>query len=89
MHAHQDFPTVNFYPGFFLSILKLSIAHPITDHVKEDPTPATAAACIDIEDGPNAANEAAAAAAAAEDEDVVFPKIPPEHPKGDDNDDEV
>ena len=45
------------------------------------------AACIDIDDEPNAANEAAAAAA-AEDDDTEFPSITPETPSGEDNDDD-
>ena len=69
-------------------LFRLGIGYRITDHVKEVPTPATAAACIDIEDGANAANEAAAAAAAAADGDAVFPRIPPEYPKGVDNDED-
>ena len=57
-------------------------------HVNVAPTPATA--CIDIEDGPIAANEAAAAAAAAAEDDVAeLPRMAPVLPRWDDNDDGV
>lgn len=62
--------------------------HCMNDYVSVAPTPATA--CIDIEDGANAANEAAAAAAAAAEDDVAeLPMMTPELPRWDDNDDDV
>ena len=76
----QHFLFVPLFPATLCKIIKDNLMI----YVNVAPTLAAAAACIDIEDGPNAANEAAAAAAAAVEGEVVPPKITPEHPKGDD-----